>query len=326
MEGIIDPRHGGTVFYKPGQWLFHEASQITTPFKGVTRGAQFEELMEKVARIVCLLLTPVVLGLAATGGSYNLLAHLISPLTVEEKPALPPEPPPPVVIPPEQLAFITSINKLNQDYERIFTQNGLHGIREEAGKAFQARIKKLQKQIALYQENQSAHPSIRKLANIASQFPEVYKQRHVLINAPIQMNEDGVIASEDRGNCFYDTVCKALQLYGCFDEQASESLEQSHFNYRIQPDEMRKSIIEWCRAYYSKDPYFQGLVKSAIGIYVEDIQTDIFEKKQTIEALAQEDTRAIQEEIKEMEKRIRPFQDETTKVAYYFHLAEQPKF
>jgi hypothetical protein len=330
---VTDPRHFGTYFYEPAKKLWQEASQITAPFKGASLEAQFAELVGKVIRVFSLALTPIVL-IAVGFGCVNLLAHFINPLQAQEKAPSPPVVPAASVVPVVDFslqipALIDKVQQLQQDYDKIYTDVGFHGLRGENRKELLNRFIALRGELDLVKNEPGLGTLYKSFIELEDQFRQVIRKRHELINAPIRMTNGGRIPAPDKGNCFYEAAVVSLRLYNCL---PSPNLEESALEYNIQPAELRRELIQWERDHINTDQIFKGFVDAGIDVYLQDKQNEIDEKELTVTFLSQDpsqlenETFFIKKEIEELKKLIMPYQDPENRFSHYFEMASQNGF
>ncbi len=307
QAGLVDPRHYGTNLYKPAQWLQKEISVITDPSL---------EIIGKMTRLVLIVILPFALALAAAGGFYNLGAHLISPLEpIPEKP-------------PHQ-DLINKVQQLNTDCEHVFDQQGLSGLRGEKGAALLKRFVDLRKEIEPHKENDHVITWFVLFETLEKQYIAAIRQRVSLIQAPIRMEDSGHIPIHDRGNCFFEAASTAYELYNQYKLQASQ-MDESVYSYRLDPVQLRKTIIDWEETHYTNDLVLKGYIDAAIDIFVADKQKEIYQREDTITLISLErstvDPSAIRQEIVVLKSEIDPYLASSTRFDHYFEKAAEDKF
>jgi len=298
---ITNPKQWPEVAKMPGKWLWHEVCHFKAPLDASTASAKWIEISARVARAF-IIFAPI--GLASFILIYGACKGIqgISRFYLNSS---------------ELQKFNAEVKRLEEDFFALLKVNGLPGLRE--GPEFITRID------ALVQQSKQLRVEHKTLNQIEFQFNALYEHRHYVINGMIPLHTNGVIAAEDRGNCFYDTSRIALELYA---DHPSE--------FRMSHEELREKIALWCSDNYSKDEHFRGLVDVAIGTYIGVLREEIKKNQSTIGVIEdlnkqvnglneQMDTEQIQIDIQAMEKRIGHLEAEA-KAESYFVYASRPNF
>lgn len=310
-QGLIDPRHYGTSLYAPGQWLYREISVINAPFEAETIPTQALEVVDKVARLIFIILVPFALALAALGSFYNFAAHYINPL----KP-----------IPPTPEELNTQVRELQSECDKVFEQPGLPGLRGDRGANLLKRFVDLRDKVEPRKDEEHVCTVFSLLSGLQAQFVAAVKRRVELIQPPIRMLDNGRIPIPDRGNCFFEAVSHAYELF----VPKNAPMEESAIHYRLDPAELRKMIINWEREHYPTDPILKGYIDSTIDIFVADKRKEIAEKEETIAFITElrtgDDTTLIRLEINRLTKEIAPYLVPESRFDHYFKKAAENGF
>ncbi len=318
QEGLSDPRHLGTTLFAPSQWLHKEIQPITAPFKGDIIG---KELIEKVARIALIFIMPFAYLFTAVGYAYNLAAHLINPLE-KQPPKIDPEPSitsqahEEKISPIEDICqkFLTEINELREELDRIFQQEGLPGLRGFQKDQLLRRFHELEEKITPHIGVQEMKSVCDFFFEIRNQFFAAIRQRSALTQVPLRIQEDGVIPIPDKGDCFYIAASVAYQLYVL----QNRSIDGSDLT--LDPKNLRTEIVDWQRKNIAQDKELTGLISAGISIYVRDREQEIQGIQASIDmiALLEEDTTALEDQIEQIKQQILPYQQEETRFEHYF--------
>jgi len=354
-EGLVDPRHYGTELYKPVLWLHREISHTCRSIKNENN--HFIEMVPKIARLVLVVFIPFALIPASLGLIYNFAAHFLNPLEsiqskiaklqarfesvinvyqldlnaceswlndVAElkKLAIPAKYSQALQQLEQKLQAIMKLNQLNIHWNTIFAEEKLPGIQGDRGEALIARFMELKHEITPYRKADFTSTWFSRFTQVYEQFVGVIEQRFVLIQAPIRMNDDGQIPIPDKGNCFYEAVCRAFELYNVSQDPVKEA------TYRMDPKELRDKVIEWERDKHETDDLLNGYIEAAIDVLVRDKQREINEKEATKAVFLQEeeDVSIIQKEIDALREEIAPYLVPSSRINHYLEKASQEGF
>ncbi len=232
--------------------------------------------------------------------------------------------------------FHEGVESLDGTYKSMFYEISCSGrfLRINGQGDFKSSINNLQKEAIFLKALGQESASFQCLQNIVQSFsviesacmPEkTYSILSKDLTSFLQLNDNSTILSLDQGDCFYDTACKTLHLYGYYKSKESENkpgeLEYEPFTHET----LRPKVIEWCRTNLYTDQYLCGLIEAAIDITIEDMNKKINDEKLTIELLGKEKTERIQKEIDGLNQIIQYLKG-TNKLSKYLDLAEKPHF
>ncbi|MBP7073899.1 MAG: hypothetical protein KBA81_00755 [Rhabdochlamydiaceae bacterium] len=332
QEGLSDSRHLGTTLFAPQEWLYKEVQPILAPFKGDILG---KELIEKIARIALIFLIPVVYLSTALGYTYNFAAHYLNtlesqpkkvdselPSHVQDQASVSPELSTHslVQVPkesPEENIYqnlMLEVDELHREYDLIFQQEGLPGLRGEKKDQLMRQFQKLGKKITPHQDKEEMKSVCKFFFQARNQFFAAIRQRSALIQAPLRMQDDGTIPIPDKGDCFYIAASVAYKLY------VSQDRSMDGSDLTLDPKQLRTDIVNWQRENIEQDRELKGLISAGISIYVMDKVQEIQGIGASIEMIASfgEDTAALEQQIKHIQQLILPYQQEETRFEHYF--------
>lgn len=330
QEGLSDPRHLGTTLFAPCQWLHKEIKPISAPFKGDIIG---KELIEKVARIALIFIMPFAYLFTAVGYAYNLAAHFLNPLE-KQAPKTKTQAPLPTVgeVPAEDSStqeniyekLFNEVNELRQEFDRIFQQEGLPGLRGDQKAQLLRRFHELEEKITPYQDKSEMVSACKVFFMLKNQFLAAVRQRRELAQAPLnlRMKDNGEIPIPDRGDCFYIAAIAAYPLYVVQNKAIDGS------DIKLSPEELRQKIVTWQKENIDHDDELKGLIEAGIDIYIADKEHEIQGLSETIKAFKSmgEDPKDVQQQIDAIQKELEPFREKETRFAHHFEQASQPGF
>ncbi len=336
QQGLTDSRHLGTQLFRPYQWLKREVRPITDP---MNKDKLFKDVAEKIARTVFRILIPFALIFTAVGYAYNFAAHFLNPLGPELPPARrdsslplssasvhqvaedrPPSPSPAPAASPAQPSeniyqeLMTQVQELHDEFDRIFQEEGLPGLRGEKKDQLLGRFQELEVKITPHQDRIEMISVNQVFFPTRNQFLAAIQKRCELIQAPLRIKDNRVIPIPDKGNCFYIAASAAYELY------ASENTSMEDSDLRLDPKQLRTDIVNWQRQNIERDNELEGLIAAGISIYVMDMEQKIDGLEasiETFEALG-EDTTVLEHEIEQLKQQIQLYQPEETRFTHYF--------